>query len=97
MSFKVQFIQSISYLNTDSSNFISILYLRIDLVDNNIQPVSVYDKSLDFGFKINGLTNCFPFIINKVFKKFCYFLISQIARSKRNLNNTDSSDISFII
>ena len=42
--------------NTSSTNFSSFLDLKINFASNN-WLISVYDKRLDFNFKVNSLTN----------------------------------------
>ena len=49
----------------------SFLELKINLV-NNIWPIGVYDKRLDFNFKVNSLINWFSCINNKVLKSILF-------------------------
>ena len=72
--------------NTNSNNFSSFLDLKISFVNNN-WLISVYDKRLDFNFKVNSLTNWSSCISRKVLKNI---LFSQLARIKRICNNSDS-------
>ena len=51
--------------NINSSNFTSFHDLKINFV-TNIWLISVYDKKLDFNFKVNSLTSWFSCILNKV-------------------------------
>ena len=66
--------------------FSSFLDSKIYFVNNN-WLISVYDKSLDFNFKVNGLTNWYSCISKKVLKDI---LLSQLARNKRMCNNFNS-------
>ena len=54
----------------------SFLELKINLV-NNIWPIGVYDKRLDFNFKVNSLRKRFSCFNNKDLKNI---LFSQFAR-----------------
>ena len=72
--------------NTSSTNFSSFLDLKNNFAANN-WLISVYDKKLDFNFKVNCLTNWSSCISKKFFK---IILFSQLARIKRICNNSDS-------
>ena len=72
--------------NTNSTNFSSFLDLKINFASNN-WLISVYNKKLDFNFKVNSLINWCSCISNKVFKNI---LFSQLARIKGICNYSDS-------
>ena len=72
--------------NTNSTNFIFFLGLKIHFPTNN-WLTSAYDKRLNFNFKVNNLTNRPSCISSRVLKNI---LFSQLARIKRNCNNSDS-------
>ena len=57
--------------NTNSTNFCPFLDLKINFATNN-WLISVYDKRLDFHFKVNSLTNGTSCISNKVFKNILF-------------------------
>ena len=78
------YLKELVLKNTNSTNFSAFLDLKINFANNN-WLICVYDKRLDFIFKVNSLSNWSPYISNSVLKNI---LFSQLARIKRNCNNS---------
>ena len=74
------------FKNTNSNNYCSFLDLKISFINNNYL-INVYDKRLDFNFKVNTLTNWSSCISRKVLKNILFL---QFARIRRICNNFDS-------